>query len=770
MHRHLRVSAPGNVSCQAGSDTTVRLPALRLFMPARRLFQVLGIAGIAATLCVQSACGQLFAPRFGADDAGAMLVPRDRRLQSLLEQAHRDLQDPDGDHREALLILQRLLDEAEDVFLDSSMRLSIRQQVSRILSSLPESTQQLYRESFGGEAAALLQSADQEGMRAVYQTVVRRFFHTKSGAEAAFRLAAEEMDHGRLFSAARLFDRLRSEHAAAGRYEPNLTVRCVLSHWRAGAETRAADVLAEAMSATPIPDLTIAEQRVPPVGSPQEARRWLTDHLGPPAGHSLWAADHWLNSHGTSHRNSSVEPVSPLFDDAWSVPLIRDHDAEDPVLVEEVATLLDGVSQSARLADWTTIPVLMPLVAGNSVIFPSYGHVKAVDLQTGELRWAAVPADQTFLDSLRTSTHASSRRISTEMDEFLIQRAWLDATSSQISSDGTRVYLVRDSGMIGGVPQQFARVAQLNHPRRPKSFNSLRAYDAIGGNWLWEIGGARTRVSLPLAGSFFLGPPLAVDGTLYVLGEDLGQVRLHALRPETGEVLWSLPLVNAGIDIDDNVERRLAGLSPTLAGGLLICPTGAGLIVAVDPVTQSLVWANQYRDPEEFRLSRALPRRGPFMAVQAPNAQIASVNGLMKSPRWHDGCIIAAGQSVLVTPPDVTDPEDERRLLCLDLQDGRLRWPRKRGGALYVGAVHKQAVLLVGERQVESVDLERGRTQWTIPMTHRADGAFALDRCIIFRWPVVRSRRSIWIEERCSRGLRFAPDSRWGISSRSGDG
>ena len=685
-------------------------------MAARELIRILCVVGVTAAVCPQIVVAQLRVSPFDADDPGSMLVPRDRRLQSLVDQAQRELNNPEGDHREALLILQRLLDEADDVFVDASMQLSMRQQTSNILAALPAPTKTLYQELFQDEAAALLQSSDRGSTRVACRTIVRRFFHTAVGAEAAFRLAAEDMDAGRFLAAARLFARIRSEHHAAGVYEPALTVRCVLSHWRAGAEGRAADVLLDATNTNPELVLTNSEQRVPSLRSRQEALQWLSEQLGRPAENSVWAANHWLTPHGTAHRNPSSDPISPLFDDAWSVPLIRDHDAEDPLLVEELATLLDGVSQAAHLADWTTIPVLTPLVTGNLVVFPSYGHVKAVDVATGELQWAAVPADQTYLDSLRSSTRASSRRLASEMKDFLVQRAWLDATSSQISSDGARVYLVRDAGMIGGIPQQFVRAAPLNHPRGPKSFNSLRAYDVVGGNWLWEIGGARTRVSLPLAGSFFLGPPLEVDGSLYVLGEDLGQVRLHSLDPESGNVRWSLPLVNAANDVEDAVERRLAGLSPTSAGGLLICPTGGGLVVAVDPVTRSLVWGSQYREPEEFRSSQGVRMRGPFMAVRVPNSQMTSVNSLMKSPRWHDGCIVAAGRSVLATPPDVSDPDDEREILCLDLEDGSEQWRRAREGALYVGAVHKQTVLLVGSQGIECIGLANGETLWSIPL------------------------------------------------------
>ena len=41
-------------------------------------------------------------------------------------------------------------------------------------------------------------------------------------------------------------------------------------------------------------------------------------------------------------------------------------------------------------------------------------------------------------------------------------------------------------------------------------------------------------------------------------------------------------------------RRRLAGASPSLAEGILVCPTSAGAVVAVDLATRTLRWGYQY--------------------------------------------------------------------------------------------------------------------------------------------------------------------------------
>jgi outer membrane protein assembly factor BamB len=662
-----------------------------------------------------SVFGHFFAPPSDVDatDAQASFTPRDRRLQGHLDQAQRELADPQADHRAALESLQQLIDQAEDVFTDATMRQSVRDRALELIATLPEPTARLYEEGFGPSARALLDSDELDPQR-TQREIVRRYFYTAAGAEAAWQLAASQMDRGNLLGAARLLERLHSRHPRADRFEPKLSLRQVVCYWRSGEADLAAEVLVRAAQGDP--DLELLNQPLAPMASTGQARQWLAQHLGEVHPAETTGTPQWLLPRGSSTGNHSAAAVSPLYDDAWSVPLLGPRDADAAVLVEELAGLLDEVASAVHQAGDAAIPAVAPIVAGDLVVFASYGLVKAFEIDSGRLRWVALPADHTFADLLTTTTGAATRRLPDEMTDFLLQRGWLDRVSSQISSDGERVYALRDAGMIGGMTTPFNPISHLDHPRRSRPYNALRAYDAAGGSWLWELGGPRTRVAAALAGTYFLGPPLEVDGTLYVLGEDLGQVRLHAIEPATGEPLWSVPLANSDNDIEDDLDRRLAGLSPTLAGGLLICPTGSGLVVAVDPLTRALQWGTRYRDPQVGTGPRQF-RRGPFIGFAGPQREHVSVEAMLSQPRWHDAGIVVSGSSVLVPTPDVADSGDSQRLICLDLLDGTLRWPpRDRGETLYVGGVFDELVLLVGARQVEGVSLADGRTVWTVPI------------------------------------------------------
>src|SRR5690606_33886413 len=149
---------------------------------------------------------------------------------------------------------------------------------------------------------------------------------------------------GALLAAGRLLERLQNSHPRARQFEPQLSLRLILCYWRSGETERAADVLLRA--AQPDPDLKLFDHPLGPLASTEQARGWLAQHLGQVRPGDAAGLSNWLLPHGSSSRNHSAAPVSPLYDDAWSVPLIGPRDADAPVLVEELASLLEGVASA----------------------------------------------------------------------------------------------------------------------------------------------------------------------------------------------------------------------------------------------------------------------------------------------------------------------------------------------------------------------------------------------------------------------------------------
>ncbi len=642
--------------------------------------------------------------------SGAQFVPQDRQTHNLLERARGLLADPEGDRRRGLEIVQRIIDDAEDHFADRQLGGSLRGSAEALLAELPPDGRRLYEQLYGDEARALREASDSSEFVRLNE-VVRRFFFTRAGREAAFAKAATEMDRGQFLTAARLFERIwrldrKWSPPGDGHWE-----RAVTAYWKAGFPQKSEALWREAVAGES-PVTVWRGEPLPRLSSRGDVTQWLRQQLGDPGPSSETAVANWLVRGGAADRNASAAAASPLFDDAWRAPLLAISDAKSAERLGELQIAADSVTTVAKdEPQWRTYAVAEPLVVGETVLFSSYGRIKAVDARTGEFRWQAADADPVFeylAQGSETGRSASQPMGSAALDAFLAQRAWLDATSAGLSSDSHRVYEVFDSGMLAP-RQSYAFGVTESHPLNPPSYNRLRAYDIrTEGKLLWEIGGPTGRVSLPLSGTFFLGPPLPVEGALYVLGEERGQVRLIVLDPETGDVRWSLALLNTTADISKDYERRLAGLSPSQSGGMLICPTGGGMVVAVDYALRSLVWAHVYEEPKPSPLSNNV--RGRFPQFGNPGVEIPSTRDLLTVRRWYGPSVLIAGQSVLLTP------SDQAALHCLSLLDGRSLWSRPRQRLISQAGVYGDAVILLGERHVEAAELETGATIWSLPL------------------------------------------------------
>jgi outer membrane protein assembly factor BamB len=227
--------------------------------------------------------------------------------------------------------------------------------------------------------------------------------------------------------------------------------------------------------------------------------------------------------------------------------------------------------------------------------------------------------------------------------------------------------------------------------------NSLVAYDvAAAGGRRWSLPAAGAEP----AGTWFLGPPLAVDGDLYVLVEEKGEARLDVIDAATGTVTWTQPLAEIdeplAVDHAGARGRRLAGLTPAVADGVLVCPLGVGTVMAVDLATRTLRWAFHYAIPADDGGADAGPT--PFGPKTA---------GLPGLPR--DSIPVIAAGRVLLTPRDCDD------LVCLDLRSGSPAWADPPGGGLNVAGVVDDTVVVVGRNAVAALALADGSRRWELP-------------------------------------------------------
>ena len=219
---------------------------------------------------------------------------------------------------------------------------------------------------------------------------------------------------------------------------------------------------------------------------------------------------------------------------------------------------------------------------------------------------------------------------------------------------------------------------------------------ATEGKLLWLLGAGADGES-GLANAFFLGPPLPLNGRLYVMVEIAGDINVCCLDPATGNELWRQQVVaveSGGIESDP--IRRVAGATPTYHEGLLICPTGAGAIVAIDLADQMLRWGVNY--DRDMEMIRNVIGRGRGLEPRK----------LMQ--RWYSGAAIASDKELLVTPIE------SNRLFGFDLLTGESLFESiERGQMRYLAGVRDGRFYVVGASQVQAFDVQSGEEVWTTP-------------------------------------------------------
>src|SRR5262245_19829471 len=153
-------------------------------------------------------------------DLGGVSLTPDEALKTSLENKIKAAQDNIlvENWKEAVEILQQLLDREEDVFVPVTRQIgeeqtatvitSVRGEAARMIGNLPAKGLEFYKLTYGGSAAEKLKLAKESGDATYLDEVMRRFLYTDSGVEAAELLATRALDRGNFAKAAICFELL----------------------------------------------------------------------------------------------------------------------------------------------------------------------------------------------------------------------------------------------------------------------------------------------------------------------------------------------------------------------------------------------------------------------------------------------------------------------------------------------------------------------------------------------------------------------------------
>ncbi|HVV98954.1 MAG TPA: PQQ-binding-like beta-propeller repeat protein, partial [Planctomycetaceae bacterium] len=639
----------------------------------------------------------------GDPSGGPTLFLSDRTLQQALSHARKLI--ADEQYTDAVRQLQVVLDHPEDSFYHRGNQernefQGIKAEAQRILDELPKAGREAYESQFGPQAQRLLDEAREQGDSEQIAETARRYFRTRAGANAMELLGAHHLDHGRYLAAALCFERLLAGDSVPAAERPQERLKAAFCWLRADEPIRAKQQLELLRQDAKGNRITVGGRDVKLFTESESPIDWLEKLSGRPANQAS-VERQWMLFRGNAARSATTSGGTPFLKSQWQfsttqwkVPSDKDPLTEDDV---DVTDQLKGLDQAYQEPGNPLLPGLHPLIVGNVVLFRTYNQLEAVDLTTGRELWRSVDGDP-ILEQIRQTTPPKlpPNGQPLPISVLLRQRAWEDATFGSMSSNGDAVFCIEDLGFWGPPYQNIVGT----HPLAARDYNRLTAYGVRTGKLLWEVGGPEGESELPLAGVYFLGPPLPIGRQLFALVETSGEVQLISLNPQNGRMLWTQPLAQSDVSILLDQHRRRSGLSPTSAEGVLVCPTGAGAVVAVDATLRTLLWAYRYQEAN----ANGDIRNRRVMAMQRMAQQ--NLAQVIDQDRWQDALPMVVDGRVIITPRD----SDE--IHCLNLLDGSLLWKRARGQGLYVAGVSHEHVIVVGRRQIEALSLKDGSAVW----------------------------------------------------------
>jgi outer membrane protein assembly factor BamB len=660
-------------------------------------------------------------------------------------------------------LLQNILNAKSDSFFNIkdkvgdktlTRRISVKTEANRIISAFPKEGLEFYQQQYGQEAATLLDDAVKANYdMAMLSDVSQRYFHTRAGAEGTVLLGSLYLERGNYLEAAYAFERLLARPNTEEVLTARTLFKAALAFKRSG-DPRHADlarnVTDQLQKATARNGLQIGRRTFNFEQLKAELDRQVTS-IRP-----AYAVNEWNGRYGNPERNGLVEGGPPFLVPAFKpVEMLidrRDKDREaNDWIREELSRQFDR--ENAKAMKSLPLPGFFPITTPDMVIYRSFDGVHAVAtrdhtaivkgepklVRAGDTKWISrtkfgfhqiFTLGEDFVDpqvrESATQWWNTYKSPSYAANSLLFENPLLGG----IAHDGQNVYFLDDLALppppqltdpnFGWNPGMQVRVSgELSDASRE---GELIAVNINSGVQQWSLGrivsnkytqppplprlnedeaDKSTNAFHLCLHAIFLGPPLPLNGRLYVLIELDGIVRLLCLDPKNlvavkdwhmkaPTLIWSQKLGRPNNTLPGDSIRRFQGAFLAAGEGILLCPTNSGMVVGVDIMSRSLLWAHSYKKLDPPKPPTYDPQTG-MMRQAGPQ---------LNPERWRGAApIVAGGRAILAA-------YDSPTLDCIDVRTGKLYWriPRQ-AEDLYVGGVVNDKVIIVSRSSVRAYHL-----------------------------------------------------------------
>ncbi|MEQ8787861.1 MAG: PQQ-binding-like beta-propeller repeat protein [Pirellulaceae bacterium] len=642
--------------------------------------------------------------------AGSAPLKTDPELESQMRRAAKFAEDREYGY--AATVWQYVLDKSGDTLMTNDGRTytSLAEEVERTLTKLPPEGLRVYRITADGEAKAILAQADNE--EDALSEVVRRYFVSSYGDDAAYRLGCIALDRYDFIGASRMFSKVLELHPDPSVPKSDLLLRLAVACARVGDKQSAVEIADEAEKSIAFgaTDLLAAVRRdIDRVGSETPLASSTGD---------------WRMPLGGSHRRGHM-PALP------------------PTVMSNTLTELWGFAFPATFSQDMAGQVyaggLVDSFGGRaSVRATSQGSQQAMQKWRGQA-WR--PAGQLLMSDglayFKTSNDLTAWKTSeigrqAESEQHPNWRsAWLnqfqlDAASQMYAAMGVQQQMTQRPGNIAEVMLFGDRVHHamsviddviynVEGPRTPRyggtapstrvqqqpfqwgmvprrtRKNWLAAYEARTGKALWYRSPTESDEEND-AELGFLAAPVAYGRLLLIPVTDSGAIWMYALSREDGATVWKSYLC-------DEPTGGCAAWSPACVAidgrdAYVVC--GAGVVFALDAVSGQIRYAVRYERNG---------KQNPMMRQYGYGA-----SNLMQLEGWDEDIVVPYGRTLVVMA------SDHNRLLAIDRRTGEFLWdsprtPFTQEGQYCLGTVGR-SYFVAGKNVVRRYDMPTGLVKW----------------------------------------------------------
>jgi outer membrane protein assembly factor BamB len=370
-----------------------------------------------------------------------------------------------------------------------------------------------------------------------------------------------------------------------------------------------------------------------------------------------------------------------------------------------------------------SIPILpraQPLVNDGVVVQRSLTQVTGHDLVTGRLLWSSESVSEAGQSASRLTMNLSLQEL---MAQKLTRGLQVDSLQSRLSSDGERVFTV-ESGSAAMPDQLLSRSGGLGGSNfQSHTQNRIVARRLQSGKVEWNLTADSISAAPPdvarhtandggIGDVYFCGLPVPVDQNVFGLVQVDDALRLYSAHRLTGQLDWTLDIAEVPRLSPADSDWRSLDCRVSLVDGVLVCPTGAGLLIGVDLGTRTVIWSQRYsRADSPLEVTRlpfapARPQRpwwqgwrdNKLLSVLADRQTRTSQN---RPSRIDHSILIATGPDA--DGVNAFDPRTGERLWSLSVESP-------------VDVITDQnRIVVFGRHSVSAVEAKSGKVLWNVP-------------------------------------------------------